>query len=220
MANRNYQNKYASVTTVLGVLRKIGLEMWFKHNTAAFCDAESKAGREAGTDTHNVIEEVIKTGTAKIETKYAKEVSIAMQSFQLFRKEHPEFTLESTELEMTSETFKLNGTLDCIAIKDGVKYVADWKTGKAKDNEKPDIYDEYLLQVSAYVNMYNETTNSNVENAFILSLAKDKVAYNFQEINKEEIEMHFNEGFIPALKIYNHLKWIKANNKEKKNVQK
>jgi hypothetical protein len=220
MANRNYQNKYASVTTVLGVLRKIGLEMWFKYNTAAFCDAESKAGREAGTDTHDVIEEVIKTGTAKIETKYAKEVSMAMQSFQLFRKEHPEFTFESTELEMTSESLKLNGTLDVIAMKDGVKYVGDWKTGKAKDKSKPDIYDEYLLQVSCYVKLYNETEDEDVQNAFILSLAKDKVAYNFQELAPTEIEMHFNEGFRPALKIYNHLKWIKEQKKEKKNVSK
>lgn len=218
MAKRKYQNDYGSVTTILGVLRKIGLENWFKYNTAAFCDAESKAGREVGIDIHNVIEDIINTGTAKIETRYTKEVVTAMQSFQLFRKEHPEFTFESTELEMTSEKFKVNGTLDCIARKGNVLYIADWKTGNAKEKDKPDIYEEYLYQVSAYVYLYNEVTKSNVQNAFILSLAKDKVAYNFQELNLVEIERHFDNAFLPALSIYNHQKWIKNHNKENKNV--
>ena len=40
-----YTNKYPSVTTVLGVLRKLGLEMWFKNNTAQYCDEESRKGK-------------------------------------------------------------------------------------------------------------------------------------------------------------------------------
>lgn len=214
MANRDYpDNGYPSVTQVLGVLRKVGLEMWFKWNTAAFCDEKSRLGREIGTQIHTGIEEIINTGKARVETTYAADVTNALKGFQLFRKEHPEFTLKKSELPMTSEVYKLNGTLDCVAEKDGQIIIADWKTAEAKKKDKPEIYDEYLYQVAAYVKLYNETTGANVDRAFILSLAKDKIAYNFQELNAEEIDKHFNDAFLPALKIYNHQLWLKNHKK-------
>ncbi len=49
MAKRDYDNSYSSVTQILGVLRKIGLEYWFKFNTAKFCDEESNRGKITGT---------------------------------------------------------------------------------------------------------------------------------------------------------------------------
>lgn len=41
MARRDYQNDYPSVTQALDVLRKIGLEMWFKINTLEYINTKS-----------------------------------------------------------------------------------------------------------------------------------------------------------------------------------
>src|SRR3990167_1699138 len=86
MAKRNYDNDYPSVTTILGLLRKIGLEMWFKYNSAKFCDEKSNKGKLIGTQIHEAIQSYIETGTAKIETEYDKEVMNALNSFIAFLK--------------------------------------------------------------------------------------------------------------------------------------
>ena len=208
MANkkRAYNNPYPSVTTILGVLRKIGLENWFKYNTPQFIKEESDKGKLIGTQIHEGIETLITTGQIKVETKYADDVVNALKGFMAFRKEHLEYTLINSELPLTSEVYKFNGTLDCLAKKGEELIIADWKTGKAKDKDKPDIYDEYKFQVSSYVKLYNEVKKTDIQKAFILALAKDKVAYNFVEMGKEEIEDCFNEVFLPSLKIFNYQK--------------
>ncbi len=204
-AHREYNNDYPSVTTVLGVLRKVGLEMWYKWNTAKFCDEESNRGKVIGTQIHEAIHAYIQGETVRVETEYKDEVMNALKGFMQYHKEHPEIKLKNSELAMTSERYKYNGTLDCIA-ENGSLILLDWKTGKCKDKPKPDIYDEYKYQVAAYVNAYNEINNANIEHAIILSLAKDKVAYNDYKMGKEEIDAHFNEAFLPALKIWYHSK--------------
>lgn len=204
MANRQYNNSYPSVTQVLGVLRKIGLENWFKYNTAQFCDEKSRKGKEIGTLIHQAIHDYIITQEAKIETSYADEVTNALKSFIKFVKDYPDYKFINSEIELTSEIYKFNGTTDCLIEQDGCLWIADWKSAEAKKKEKPEIYDEYLYQVSAYVYLYNEVKNTTIENAFILSLAKNKVTYNYRIMDKKEIDNCFNGVFLPALKIYNY----------------
>lgn len=214
MAQRDYQNKYPSVTTVLGVLRKVGLEFWYKNNTLAFINEAMKKGKEAGTDTHDVIHFFIETGQAKLETKYLEEVTYALKSFMLFRKENPDIKLENSEVALTSEIYQFNGTLDCKGNKNNIPAIGDWKSRLAKDKLKPDIYDEDKIQVSTYVKLWNEVKNDTIENAFVVALAKDKIAYNLCELNKEEIDVCFNDIFLHALQIYNAQKKLTQLRKE------
>lgn len=204
MARRNYTNKYPSVTTVLGVLRKVALEYWFKVNTLKFITEESNKGKEVGTDIHAAIENFVITGTSKIETKYPDEVTNALKSFMLFKKENSQYTLNWSEMALTSEIHKFNGTIDCIGFEGSERIILDWKTATCKDKEKPEIYDEYKIQVSAYVHLYNEIQGTNVGKAIIVSVAKDKVAYNIYIMEKEEINNEFNEVFLSALRILNY----------------
>ena len=213
MAKRDYQNDYPSVTTILGVLRKIGLEWWYKTNTLAYIEEKSNRGKEIGTQIHEAIQSYIETGKASISTQYAEEVTYALKSFMLFKKEHPEILLKRSEVPLTSEKYKFNGTLDCM----GDIFIADWKTGECKEKEKPVIYDEYLFQVSAYVNLWNEVNNANIDKAIIVCVAKDKIAYNLYEMNKQEIEICFNRVFLNALEIYYAQKTIATLRKEKQN---
>lgn len=203
---RQYENDYPSVTTILGILRKIGLENWFKNNTRAYCDAAGARGRIIGTQIHEAIENYILKAEVKVDTEYPEEVTNALKSFMLFRKENPDIELEWSEVMLTSETYKFNGTMDCKAKIGDLPIVLDWKTGECKKKDSPAIYDEYMYQVAAYVMAHNEMFKANIVDALIVSFAKDKIAYNMYRMGKDEIESHFNEAFLPALSIYNHQK--------------
>jgi len=210
--NRQYENDYPSVTQILGVLRKIGLEMWFKYHTAKFCDEKSNKGKLIGTQIHEAIQSYIETGTAKIETEYEEEVTNALKSFMLFRSENPNYILYKAELPLTSEKHKFNGTIDCIG--EGIMF--DWKTGESKEDDKPKIYDEWKYQVAAYVNLYNEVNETNIQEARIVAIAKDKIAYDVYSMGKQEIDDCFNRAFLPCLTILNYQKQQKLMEKEKK----
>ena len=202
MAKRAYENKYPSVTAILGVLRKLGLEYWFKVNTLAYIEEKSSKGKLIGTQIHEAIQSFIETGKARVDTEHAEEVSNALNSFMLFKKENPLIVMNRSEIALTSEKYKFNGTIDCM----GDTTLTDWKTGEAKDKEKPTIYDEYKYQVAAYVYLWNEVNNANIEKAVIVALAKDKVAYNIYEMGKQEIDDCFKEVFLSCLKILNYQK--------------
>jgi CRISPR/Cas system-associated exonuclease Cas4 (RecB family) len=206
---RQYDNEFPSVTTVLGVLRKVGLEMWFKFNTAKFCNEASEKGKLIGTQIHEAIENYILKNEVRVSTEYAEEVANALKGFMLFRKEHPEFSLEWSEEMLTSKKHGYNGTMDCRASKDGRTICFDWKTGEAKKKDTPTIYDEAKYQVSAYVKAYNEVHGEDVDLAMIVCFAKDKIAYSMYTMERNEIEDCFNEAFLPCLQIYNFQRRVK-----------
>lgn len=202
MAKRNYENKFPSVTQVLDCLRKPGLEGWFKVNTPEYIKTYSEKAKEIGTQTHEIIQNHIEAKEAKIETQYPDEITNTLKSFMLFKSEHPELILQRSEIALTSKKYKYNGTIDVIA-KWQKLILGDWKTGNAKEEEKPKIWDEMKYQLSAYFNLLNEVEKLDIDEGFIVVLAKDKVAYNFQMIGKEELTKCFKNVFLPALKICN-----------------
>ncbi len=206
--HRDYDNDYPSVTTILGVLRKPGLEYWFKSNTMKFIADATLKGKTIGTQTHDAIEHFINTGTARVESEYPTEVINALNSFMLFRKENPSIFLELSEMALLSEKYKFNGTVDCIAKTDKTlvlpDLLLDWKSGEAKKEEKPKIYDEWKYQVSAYVKLVNEAACYDIKKATIVAIAKDKVAYSLYTMEEEEINSCFNEVFLSCLRILNH----------------
>jgi hypothetical protein len=203
--HRDYQNKMPSVTQILGVLRKIALENWFKVNTAEFCNRESAKGKKVGTQIHDAIEQHILTGTASIDSEYADEVMNALNSFILFKKENPSIELKLSEVALTSEKYGFNGTIDA----PNPPLLIDWKTGNAKDDDAPKIYDEHKYQVSAYVFLWNELNDVKIDSAKIVCFAKDKVAYSIYDMEYPEIEQCFINVFLPCLSIYNYQKGVK-----------
>jgi hypothetical protein len=211
--HREYDNDYPSVTQVLDVLRKIGLEMWFKNNTPQFIKEESEKAKLIGTQLHDAIQSHIELNEIKVETQYPDEIANALKSFMLFKSECSQIKLHRAEVKMTSEMIRVNGTLDCVGD-DGEPVIFDWKTGKAKDDLKPAIYDEYFYQVSAYVHIYNEVNKTDIKKAYILSLAKDKVAYNLEALDFTALKFGF-DIFMNCLDIYNNKKRFAAYRKDK-----
>lgn len=210
MAKREYNNNYPSCTEILSILRKPGLEAWFKFTPLFQINEKSEKGKLIGTQIHDAIHSYIETNQVKVETQYADEVMFALKSFMLFRQEHPEIALKNAEIALTSEIYKFNGTLDCEATRNLAPILVDWKTSEAKEKDKPTIYDEYKYQLSGYDYLYTEVKQTKPIADIIVCLAKDKIAYNFYEMTRQETEEYFNEIFLSALKIYNcQRKWKK-----------
>jgi hypothetical protein len=199
MAKRRYNNTFPSVTGIISQLASFGLMEWFKRTPYDQIIAESKRGKEIGQDIHTAIQNYIETGDATVDTSYPDEVVMALNSFVAFRKEHPHIKLMRSEKELTSLKHSYNGTIDCL----GEGILLDWKSAKAGDKDKPAIYDEARIQCAAYVYLVNEMEGTKYEKAMIVSIAKDKVAFNTYEMNKEEIDGYFNKVFLPLLGIWN-----------------
>jgi CRISPR/Cas system-associated exonuclease Cas4 (RecB family) len=201
---------YPSVTQIIGILNNPALNQWFIKNTPEFVRRESGKGRTIGTDIHKSLENYILTGQATVETEYPEEVTCALHSFIKFRKERPDIFIEWSEMALTSEKHGYNGTIDAIGKTDKNLVLPDicidWKSGKAGEKDAPDIYDSYKVQVAAYTFLYNEVKQNCIDRAIIVSIAKDKVAYNVYEMGHDEIFDCFNEVFLPALRIYNYQK--------------
>ena len=104
MPKRDYQNDYPSVTDTIGVLRKPGLENWFKYTPIKQIIEESEKGKLIGTQIHEGIHSYIQTGEIKVKTEYADEVTNALKGFVAFRKKYPDMKLINSEMAMTNET--------------------------------------------------------------------------------------------------------------------
>lgn len=207
--HRNYQNDYVSMTGALGVLNKPGLMMWYKFNTAKFCDEESRKGKECGTILHEAFQDHIELQEVKVETIYPEEVTNALKGFMLFKKEHPEIKLEKAEILMTSDTYKINGTLDCLGRVNDELVIVDWKNSKIGKKDAPVVYPEYLYQTAGYSMMYEDIFKTKINSAYVVVFAKDAVAYSIQKIERDEIVLHFENIVLPCIKIYYHQKGIK-----------
>ena len=107
----------------------------------------SEKALDVGTMLHGLIEKYIKHGkdaTGNI----PDEVQNGFIAFLEWEKENQVEWLAS-ELIVCDEQIGYTGTLDAIARIKGEIYVIDFKSSKA-------IYDEYLLQLFAYFNAYNQ----------------------------------------------------------------
>lgn len=201
MARRDYDNEFPSVTQVLDVLRKPGLEMWFKMNTPQDIAKLSKKALAIGTATHEAIDTYIKTGEIKVETEWPDEVTNALNSFVKFRTEYRDFNLKLSEIPLTSIKYSYNGTLDCPCP----PFIFDWKSTEKKDKKELPIWEEWKWQTATYACLWNELNPDNpIITGYVLGLAKDCIEYRLVEMNITEMEAHFDNIFLPSLKIKNY----------------
>lgn len=210
-------NKYPSVTQVLGILRKPALEYWFKTNTEEFCDAESNKGKEVGKIIHTIIQANIEQVEIKLQTQYVQEVLFCLKGLAKFKTEHPELKFKRAEVEIISQKYGFVGHLDCLGEEGKELVLIDWKTSKcdvdiidknglSKEKQVPPIYSEHMYQVSAYVAAYNEQMEADIRQAKVICFAKDKPVYSYLTIHKADLDEMFHEVFLKALSICKYQK--------------
>jgi len=158
-----------------------------------------------GDLAHKWIEEYIK---AKIENKDFPELPVneqlqnSIEAFLKWEKDNKVEWLEN-EKKIYSEQYDYAGTLDAEAKVNDELAVIDFKTSNG-------IYDEYLLQVAAYVQARKEETGQDYKKAYIVRIGKDG------ELEVKELDNLDNHlrAFLGALEIY---KWQQKLKTEKIN---
>lgn len=103
-----------------------------------------------------------------------------------------EFELISNEESYISDKYEFGGTIDMICKIDGKVTILDLKTSSALDSKM-------LLQLAAYVILYEENTGIDVDQVAVLRLDKENVDLcEYFVIEREDIQP-FTEYFINLL---------------------
>jgi len=176
--------QYARVSTILGQLEKPALIPWAvgqaieyvkkNYNLAEPLEAVLERAKteyrsvaadaaDIGSEIHGLIENYIKNGVDP-RGKMRPEVENGFLAFLEWEQTHGVKWLAS-EKTVYDSGLCVAGTVDAIAEIDGRKYLIDFKSSKA-------VYDEYKLQVAAYLKMY-ENEHDFLEGAGILRLDKE-----------------------------------------------
>ena len=91
--------------------------------------------------------------------------------------------IHAQEAGLYSDKYKVAGRVDCIAEYNGVLSIIDFKTSTKERND--DWNENYYIQCSAYAEMYEERTGTEIEQIVILCVTEDGTV---QEFVKEKYD--------------------------------
>lgn len=155
--------KVPGTTTVIGRFKDSGPLMFWafdqgRSGAEKLYDAAEKAA-DIGTCAHAMVEAHIHNASDSAIDEIARSSfpdkpdwqEKAKSSYLSYRSWQRNFKVEiqHTELYLVSERYKYGGTLDAIGEIDGARVLLDWKTSNG-------VYVDYLIQLAAYENLWNE----------------------------------------------------------------
>jgi len=153
-------NKYPSVTTVTGLLKKQSIMAWRKRVGEEEANRISSTAARRGTRIHSLAEKYLLNET----------VNPDMFDIEMWNKFKPILhninNIYALEQSLFSDHLEVAGTVDCIAEYNGKMSVIDFKTSK-RIKEKDNIHD-YFMQCSAYAVAFEEMTKIPVPQIVIL----------------------------------------------------
>ena len=129
-----------------------------------------KGAADAGTLAHAMVEAHLQgeDPQALLDGQPVETATGAETAFGAFLdwRESQTFEPITTEAAFVSETYRFGGTIDAVGLTSGGKVtLCDWKTGKA--------YEEHLLQLSGYRQLYEENTGDKIERVILAIFSKD-----------------------------------------------
>jgi hypothetical protein len=219
--------KVPSVTTICGIIDKsAALTQWASNSavdqieaaikpdipytdvylgsvlkTARFAHRSIKAdAANVGSQAHSWLEAYFKHGLTP-EPAEDERVRNCVHAALEWMGEHK---VEKVEIEkrVYSRLHRFSGTLDKLAVVDGVLSLLDWKSSKA-------LYPEYRLQTSAYVGAYEEENPEvSIRQRILIKLGKHDGEFEAHTYERSSQDSDY-DTFLAALKLYNGLKEIK-----------
>ena len=157
---------YPSVTSILGIKKKEGLEQWRKNVGEAAAEWEMARAARRGKAVHTLIEQYLKGETPAI-----RDV-LPLGMFKLMKPYLDQINnIHCLEKIMYSHKLTLAGQVDCIAEYNGKLSVIDFKTA---NKERIDSWNHnYYMQCTAYAIMYEELFGTPIEQIVILQSGED-----------------------------------------------
>jgi len=153
-------NKYPSVTTVTGLLKKQSIIAWRKRVGEEEANKISSTAARRGTRIHSLAEKYLLN----------ESVNPDMFDIEMWNKFKPILhninNIYALEQSLFSDHLEVAGTVDCIAEYNGKMSVIDFKTSK-RIKQRDNIHD-YFMQCSAYAVAFEEMTKIPVPQIVIL----------------------------------------------------
>ena len=171
---------YPSVTSVLGVRKKIELQQWRDRIGDDVANWEMGRAARRGTATHNLIENYIKN-----EPLTEKSV-LPLGLFKIMKPYIDQIqNIHCLETVLYSSKYKLAGQVDCIAEYNGKLSVIDFKT--ANKERKEEWIDNYFLQCTAYALMYEELFKKEIDQIVVIIGGEDGSIVSYVKEKKDYI---------------------------------
>ena len=157
---------YPSVTSVLGVKKKVELQQWRDRIGENVANWEMGRAARRGTATHNLIESYLKG------EELQERSVLPLGLFKLMKPYVDQINnIHCLETILCSHKYKLAGQVDCIAGYNGKLSVIDFKT--ANKERKEEWIDNYFMQCTAYALMYEELYNAEINDIVVIIGGED-----------------------------------------------
>ena len=188
---------YPSVTTVLGIRKKEGLQKWRDAIGENVANWEMGRAARRGKAFHTLVEQYLKGETPSI-----RDV-LPIGLFKLMKPYIDQIdNIHLLEAIMYSPKLTIAGQVDCVAEYNGKLSVIDFKTANKERQE--DWIDNYFLQTTAYAHMFEETFGKPIEQIVILLASEDGSVQTFVK-NKADYEKELGKAIEDFYKYYEEL---------------
>ena len=157
---------YPSITSILSIQKKEGLEKWRKNVGEEAAKWEMARAARRGKATHTLVEQFLKGQPQTINDVLPNGM------FRLLKPYLEQIdNIHCLEKIMYSHKLTLAGQVDCIAEYNGKLSVIDFKTA---NKERIDSWNHnYYMQCTAYAIMYEELFGTPIEQIVILQSGED-----------------------------------------------
>ena len=169
---------YPSVTTILKQAPKPYVERW-KEKTPNWQEVVAVAS-QTGQEVHAIVEAFVKHDK-KLWAQNCNQTTIRCLDAYLQWQKKYKFKPTESEIQVYSAINKYAGTCDLLGTMDISQYVlVDLKTSKR-------IYNDFVMQLAAYRQAYEETTGKMIDRAGILRLDKHCCRYEYREFSDNDL---------------------------------
>jgi len=156
-------NKYVSITTMLGVKEKPWLEQWRESLGQAKADTETKRCAARGNAVHTMANKFLSNDVEPTKGQLLEHVG-EFNSLKLVLKKID--NIYALEIPLYSDVLKVAGRVDCIAEWDGQLAVIDFKTSTNDKSSK--MIEDYYLQAAGYALMFHEMYDIQINEVVIV----------------------------------------------------
>ena len=173
--NKHFYNTgkivYPSITSLLSLRSKKGIDMWRAKVGEEEADRIIKGSQKVGTAFHSVNESYLKNETPN----YSKSGDYEFDPFDLFESVKEDLdridNIRAQECPLWSDEMEVAGTVDCVADFDGVLSIIDFKNSRKKKTRS--YCKNYFMQATAYAKMWEERTGQKIEQIVIIVASWD-----------------------------------------------
>ena len=157
---------YPSITSILSIQKKEGLEKWRKNVGEEAAKWEMARAARRGKATHTLVEQFLKGQPQTINDVLPNGM------FRLLKPYLEQIdNIHCLETILYSKKLTVAGQVDCIAEYNGKLSVIDFKTANKERNDEWNK--NYYMQTAAYAVMYEELFGTPIDQIVILMASED-----------------------------------------------